>query len=518
MTMNAALQQSASATSVASNGPNLPGTVSQQPPLIQPPYQAPYQSDYATYGSASANSNTNTYEAPVNTQLLSTTSAGPNKQGTKRTGKPLDATNKILLVTLAANLALFAVFVTMMLLDASDKASRQPSERVGTPEWIKHQNSESDAAEAYAHEKNEVAQNTKHGFNIHGEATLETLLEHLPARLKQGETALSEAGRIFTRPHDVAAFNLARKDADIGEIEQDAKKYGGVKPQDFVNEVHSFKRSLDILDKDSKSALDLGAAQERHFNESFSLAERPGVKMVPHMMRFGKVEEMVDTAEVQPHPEATEKEVDVRHPGSGYLLAAKKGKPADYYIDFSPRLGLQVPLMYRVAHADSAVEHPVGLVDIRRQRAIAANEFSSARTEVGFEKTLTKYALTESRLRSALRETGNEDKTKIIRSELKDKTKLVPWDRMMRYYKGYKGEFNPSAGKRAMLRPASRVKIMWDGMKYTFRHPWVVGAKGTRTLHTNVSAGILVSALIAAISLYYLDKCSHSSSTPAKQS
>jgi hypothetical protein len=201
----------------------------------------------------------------------------------------------------------------------------------------------------------------------------------------------------------------------------------------------------------------------------------------------------------------------------GYLIAAKKGKPADYYVDFTPRLGLQVPLMYRIAHADSAVEHPVGLVDIRRQRAIAANQFSAARTGVGFENTLAKYALTESRLRSALRETGNEDKTKVIRRDLRDKAKLVPWDRVTRYYKGYKGEFNPSAGKRAMLRPASRIKIMWDGMKYTFRHPWVVGAKGTRTLHTNVSAGILVSALIAGVSLYYLDKSSHSDPTSGKQ-
>jgi hypothetical protein len=201
------------------------------------------------------------------------------------------------------------------------------------------------------------------------------------------------------------------------------------------------------------------------------------------------------------------------------LMYIARGDKADVAIDFTSIHGLKVPVMYQIPRNSIADQRDMGEKVrgyIRDQRLTVMKELDEAQHGGIRQQTnvLQKYALTEKNLTRLLNANQIKGITEIRRA-LSDPEKLVDWDRVQRYYKGYHGELNPSKLKRALLRVAYRPVIMGRAMLRTFRNVDEIASKGTRTIWITVPLGIVISLLVAAVSLQYVNKQDKKKQSPS---
>jgi hypothetical protein len=195
-----------------------------------------------------------------------------------------------------------------------------------------------------------------------------------------------------------------------------------------------------------------------------------------------------------------------KYPDRGYVL---RGDTVDLYVDLTPSNGIQIPLLYKLPHS-KADQRDIP-AKILEHRIKISRELSPTMSIERRLQILQKYAFTEKNLEKYLPlvANGNCKAVKEIRRQaesLANPDTHIKWARIQRYYKGYRGELNPSPTKRRWLRAVYRPVIMWRGAMRTMRNPDEHAAKGSRTFWINVPAGIAVSVIVAAMSLIYLNR------------
>lgn len=240
----------------------------------------------------------------------------------------------------------------------------------------------------------------------------------------------------------------------------------------------------------------------------------------PKMAAQGPVPDIegdrISYAKVHVHPEE-----GVPYHGLLYYFPAKKKGAPDVVVDACPPYNIKFPLLYELEHRwykrdpAGARKDPIEALFVQRYRCM--RDFDGVN---GDEKQLhavaKKWAATDGNVRKALVANGTISKIKKIQEkELRDKLDpkyLVGLEQVRDYLEGYHGALNPSKFKRALLSVAYRPVIMARSALRQMRNPDEVAAKGTRTFWTNVPVGILVSLLVAAVALIYLDR-SHRKTT-----
>ena len=207
-------------------------------------------------------------------------------------------------------------------------------------------------------------------------------------------------------------------------------------------------------------------------------------------------DKIVAGATVQPHPHG-----DVQYPHMGYLIP---GKDFDFYVDFTPPCGAQIPLMYQVKHGDDQRFCPD---EIRKSRTRVAKTLDAS-SDIQRLKTLKTWAFTEKNIKRLNVANSEVREIKDIMRKAEQVTNPanhVEWDRVCRYYKGYRGELHPNATHRAWSRIVYRPVIMYRAMLRTMRNPDEVGSKGTRTFWSNIPTNVFIALVIAAVTLVFVN-------------
>lgn len=211
-------------------------------------------------------------------------------------------------------------------------------------------------------------------------------------------------------------------------------------------------------------------------------------------------EDIISGVHVQQHRYGSAK-----YPDKGFVIA---GKGFDLYVDLTPVAGVRIPLVYRLEHGvHDQRDIPKSIVK-KRATVMSKLEYASDVERLGILET---FAFTQKNVhRLNNMKVANSSEYRIKDVIHKAKLASVPenhveWDRVCRYYKGYRGELNASATKRNWSRVVYRPIIMYKAMLRTFRNPDEVGSKGTRTFWSNIPTGIAVSVIVSAMALAYLN-------------